>query len=544
MTRQAHGVSAAWHSELARYPFTVVDELSCYFDTVFEPANVHLEARVPGRLDQVLFRDAATAALRSYPRASARRAAVGPLSRRFSWEHPGDFDIDPVSFAEFGDAGELAAHRARFIGRSPSLDTSPPVLLLLATGPDCCHVILNAHHAAMDGLSCVEVLREVGRQYRARSRAPAEQAPRPGGETPTTPAQRPAAARARRLIPSLPARIAPEGGGGRGCDLCLRLLPGIPAVRAEESATLNDALISALIVTVGRWNAERGRRRREVRVTVPVNARQAGQSLAIGNHSRLVTIAATPPADMAGVPALLRDVAGQIRRARQQPSPPVDSGSRRLARLWLPPAVKRRLVRVALRTAGPMLCDTVMLTNIGNTPDPPDFGQEGTVTLLLSSTAHMPRGLSIGVATSGGQPVVAMRFNRALLDESAASRFLASYIDAIGELTAPDGHCDQPSQPLSANWSSPASAAPAAHQGEAMALEPALLKILACPVDKGSLLYYADEGTLYNPRLRRRYQIRNEVPVMLAHQAESVTVDEHTRLMHLAGTGKAVETQR
>ena len=34
-----------------------------------------------------------------------------------------------------------------------------------------------------------------------------------------------------------------------------------------------------------------------------------------------------------------------------------------------------------------------------------------------------------------------------------------------------------------------------------MALDPKLLEILACPDDKGPLLYFADEDTLYNPRL-------------------------------------------
>ncbi len=34
-----------------------------------------------------------------------------------------------------------------------------------------------------------------------------------------------------------------------------------------------------------------------------------------------------------------------------------------------------------------------------------------------------------------------------------------------------------------------------------MALDPMLLEILACPDDKGPLLYFEDEDALYNPRL-------------------------------------------
>ena len=55
-----------------------------------------------------------------------------------------------------------------------------------------------------------------------------------------------------------------------------------------------------------------------------------------------------------------------------------------------------------------------------------------------------------------------------------------------------------------------------------MALDPRLLAMLACPVDKGPLYYLGDEGGLYNPRLRRRYVVRDGIPVMLPDEAEAV----------------------
>jgi uncharacterized protein YbaR (Trm112 family) len=64
-----------------------------------------------------------------------------------------------------------------------------------------------------------------------------------------------------------------------------------------------------------------------------------------------------------------------------------------------------------------------------------------------------------------------------------------------------------------------------------VALDPQLLEILACPEDKGPLLYFADEDALYNPRLRRRYRIEDGIPVMLVDEAETVQDDEHTRLV-------------
>ncbi len=64
-----------------------------------------------------------------------------------------------------------------------------------------------------------------------------------------------------------------------------------------------------------------------------------------------------------------------------------------------------------------------------------------------------------------------------------------------------------------------------------MALEPRLLEILACPEDKGPLLYFEGEAVLYNPRLKRRYRIENDIPVMLIDEAEGVDDVEHDRLI-------------
>jgi uncharacterized protein YbaR (Trm112 family) len=63
-----------------------------------------------------------------------------------------------------------------------------------------------------------------------------------------------------------------------------------------------------------------------------------------------------------------------------------------------------------------------------------------------------------------------------------------------------------------------------------MALNPKLLEVLACPEDKGPLLYFADEDSLYNPRLKRRYAIKDDIPIMLIDEAETVDEAEDARL--------------
>lgn len=69
-----------------------------------------------------------------------------------------------------------------------------------------------------------------------------------------------------------------------------------------------------------------------------------------------------------------------------------------------------------------------------------------------------------------------------------------------------------------------------------MALDSQLLEILACPEDKGPLLYFEDEDRLYNPRLKRSYAIREGIPIMLVDEAETVDDATHERLLAKAAS--------
>jgi uncharacterized protein len=75
-----------------------------------------------------------------------------------------------------------------------------------------------------------------------------------------------------------------------------------------------------------------------------------------------------------------------------------------------------------------------------------------------------------------------------------------------------------------------------------MALDPLLLEVLACPEDKGPLLYFADEDLLYNPRLRRSYAVTDGIPNMLIDEATKVDEQENERLMAKSSSGGATST--
>ncbi|MCB0967573.1 MAG: Trm112 family protein [Ilumatobacter sp.] len=66
-----------------------------------------------------------------------------------------------------------------------------------------------------------------------------------------------------------------------------------------------------------------------------------------------------------------------------------------------------------------------------------------------------------------------------------------------------------------------------------MSLDPTLLAILVCPEDKGELHYLESEAVLFNPRLRRTYEVRDGIPVMLVEEATQLSDEDFDRLSAL-----------
>jgi uncharacterized protein YbaR (Trm112 family) len=75
-----------------------------------------------------------------------------------------------------------------------------------------------------------------------------------------------------------------------------------------------------------------------------------------------------------------------------------------------------------------------------------------------------------------------------------------------------------------------------------MALDPRLLAVLACPVDKGPLFYLGDDGGLYNPRSRTCYPVRDGIPVMLPDHAVAVSAADADGLDARIASGELTPT--
>jgi hypothetical protein len=191
-------------------------------------------------------------------------------------------------------------------------------------------------------------------------------------------------------------------------------------------------LVAALVETIRHWNTNAGPRH-PIRISVPADARPPDLADELGNLSRLCTVTVSP-----GAPPL-STVAEQTRDAKRQPGPQVGAALAAVAKAPLPAAAKRPLLRLAVRCLGRLVSDTSLLSNLGNVTAPPRFGQLVPSRMWFSTSAHMPRGLSVGAITVGGRLHLCFRYRRALFDHAAAAEFAAGYAAALSRLTSPAG---------------------------------------------------------------------------------------------------------
>ncbi len=429
------------------WPFAPIEELDCYLETAAEPSLVQLETHVQGHLDPAALASALADALAADPAARRQLVANSRWRRRLRWAPvPGGRAGAALTVISWETPEDLAALRDR-LSAWPIPLRDGAVRLILGAGPEHDVVVLQTHHAAFDGISSVTLLAAICAAYRRQAHVAAGS--RPGGGSglppvipPAAPTQPARAARPGRQwvlrVPGAVTRIAPQGmqPGRPGYGSVRRRVVVPRPVRHGPGPfpTVNDLLVTALILAVDRWNAAHGQRGGLIRIGIPVNNRDprhrwSGQ----GNQTRLIRVTARP-GQRADAAALLLRVAAQTRAARQQPRPGLDAASRLLATGWAPTGVKRRAARLAQRLAAPVGTDTSVISNLGIVPEPPSFSGNGQEPLWFSGPARMPRGLGVGAATVGGQLYLCVHYRPALLDQDAAERFTALYFRALDEL--------------------------------------------------------------------------------------------------------------
>ncbi|OEJ23497.1 condensation protein [Streptomyces agglomeratus] len=458
-----------------RIPFPTTDEVSRHCVSDDEPETVHIEVHLPGRLDPARLRTAFRRALLTHPRVLIREVPGRRHRQSFAWELTGEPDSDPVRFARPGPDA-LGRARARALTECPSLALSPPMRLevievdggtaageppeagkpatgLAGTGlagTTRTVLLLTMHHTALDAGSGLRVLATTAEQYggSAALPVPGPVRPAPWGPAGTGGTGRAGCARPVRIAPdSRPGPVRARAAGNGMLQAELPVPPRVGRSGGLAPWTVNDQLLVAATLMVGRWNVSRGRPAGPVRITMPVDDRPRGREMPMGNGTRLVEVVMTSEdprdpdlllgerPDLAAVTRLLRTTARRTRALKSAHGAPLGPGTGLLTAPLLPVGLRGTLTRGARRAAAPWT-STVLVTNLGRVPYALDFGDAGRATAVwFSAPARMPRGLSVAAASTGGRLHVTLRWSRALLGD-ASGAYLTSLFEQAFSATS------------------------------------------------------------------------------------------------------------
>ncbi|WP_066071685.1 condensation domain-containing protein [Frankia sp. EI5c] len=449
------------------------------------PLTVGLIVETDAAIQPAGLRHSLERALRDYPIARARLA--GGVGAPSAWDFSADPDqasdlIYEIHTASLGEAeAERAIWRAveSLCSRPFDLRAQPPIRLLLAHRPTGDVVGLVAHHVALDGMSVLTLLQEIIAGYAAAhpvcevvgGRAP--QRPAAGPQRPAAPRQGPANPLQRHCQHGLSRRPsartrgagAPLGAGAAtiGAPIGRRVVPHLvpcgpshaqgygvhpvdlpvppPMPLADgRRMTVNDLLIAAAHLAVGRWNAEHGRPGGRVLVRMPIAARSPdpGEARDLGNRSGQVMISSS--AAQRAVPGLLAAaVVEQTLAAKRNPTGWAGNGLTAAVRTMMaavPRSLRTTVLRCIASMTRPFLAPSVAVSNISRV-DRRRFAPGGTVRitgLSFIGTTGMPQGLLICAAGNGDHLRLTFCHHRRLFDAAGIARFVEIYEESMDSL--------------------------------------------------------------------------------------------------------------
>jgi NRPS condensation-like uncharacterized protein len=297
-------------------------------------------------------------------------------------------------------------------------------------------LLLTINHTALDGPACLRILATAAELYGGADNSPAPPPVRTNGGEEGPPDEPPPLGFLAR-----PARVAGDthtGTTGNGM-----LIAELPSPRRPPGApyTVNDQLLVATALMISAWNRLHHMPPAPMRITMPIDDRPRGVDMPIGNGTRLVEVpfgaAELQDEDEKSVQELLRRTARRTRALKATARPQLGHGAALLTAPVLPVAVRAALTRGLRRLAAPWT-STALLSNIGRVPYPLDFGDAGRATAVwFSAPARMPRGLAVTTAGTGGRLHLALRWSRALLDDTAGASLYALFEKYL-EATTPD----------------------------------------------------------------------------------------------------------
>jgi NRPS condensation-like uncharacterized protein len=315
--------------------------------------------------------------------------------------------------------------------------------MVLARGPDSDSLLLNLNHAAGDGVSAARFMLSILRAYAG------EEDPVPQLDpvaihdvrrlsAAASPEERRARRRALAMGAWRPvartARVARDGGGDRpgyGFEMLSFSSDDSRGVfaRASGATTVNDVLLAALAVAIGRWNAAHGRSGQLMALTMPVNLRPPDWRLeVVANFASWVSvwIRPEPGEDLSSV---IERVGARTRAIKRDGTSGMAVDQLEFSGKQM--IVAKRWLQYLIPLTGDVVVDTASLSNLGRLEALPSQFDGATTEVSFSPPGRMPLGVSIGVVTLADRLHLTLRYRHAQFGPEAARRFTMLYRDVL-----------------------------------------------------------------------------------------------------------------
>jgi len=391
-----------------------------------------------------------------------RRRVVRPRIGDARWAEDAGFDVANhvygVTLAPPAGGRELRELAGTLL--SQPLDPRHPlwrIYLVSGLRGEGWAVIGQAHHALVDGIAAVEVAMLL---FDAAGQPP--MAPAPNGWLPQPPPSARASAAAfarerfagaRRVartaaatasrgadVPGAVRQItapAPSTGLDRSATRRRAVAFGVVPLDAvrnagrRHQATINDVLLAAAALAIGRALRRRGERPGAVKVLVPVNVR-TGEAAALGNQISFVTV--TLPVGAAGPVEVLHEIRAQTRASKAGGAAAPLQTLAEAADL-LPGGARRIVARSAARAAS----FNAVVSNVpGPRVDLEILGRRVTAIFPAVPFLH-GHAVSIGALSYRGRLHCCVYADAAVVPDAVdLARDLESAFDALHTLPRPD----------------------------------------------------------------------------------------------------------
>ena len=420
----------------------LLDEGFVDIDSPREPWSIQLEVRASGKLDRARLEDALRSAVATHPMARASLRRRGLAEWRRAWEIPPELDDLPLKVVEASSPKKLAEARTAAFSYCPSLDAPPPFVLTLVRYPKGDYLLLNAHHAATDGLGTLRLMTSVIRNYAGEPDPVPEVDPLAVRDLAALAGSASVKERIQRSIALLeilgaaatpPARIESQtdDASAPGYGFVTIQLDADESAkvarRRKKPGTVNDVLLAAWARTISLWNDERGAGGGRVTIMMPVNLRpEAWWHEIIANFSSYASVSLPPEAQDEFADALTA-VTAQTQKLKKAGTAGLLIDLLELRNL-VPPLLRAQMAAL-LPMTGTRIFDTTMLSNLGRLPEVAGFGTAGGAVreIWFSPPAPMPLGLTVGAASMGDRMFLTLRHRYALLNSAAAAEFGALF---------------------------------------------------------------------------------------------------------------------